>query len=218
MNHYRTSLAAGAFFMFALTGCASDPNKNVKEARTDEIEAQRAAKENEAEAQRARSEGRAERDHDARTDGAERRYGDSATGARVEAESKMTEERKKYRAQVTERVQKLDARTAELKAKLGQAGPKASTEARDRVDAIRSQRELVGRESTNLGSVADDNWDSAKKSMNTRLDELEDVIKRAADKVEKLTRRAKAGALGALQVGRRARLTARRPARSVPCR
>jgi hypothetical protein len=184
MKFYQLPVVAGALFATALAGCAGDPNKNVKEARTEEIEAQRAASERDAEAERARAEGRAKLDQNSQEATAERRYGGSATGDRVVAESKMTEERKKYRAQIDERVQKLDARAAELRAKLGQAGAKASTEARDRVDAIRNQRELVGREVTNLGSVNDDSWESAKKSVEARLDELDAIVKRAAEKVE----------------------------------
>jgi outer membrane murein-binding lipoprotein Lpp len=184
MNQHHILLAASALFATAIAGCASDPNKNVQEARTEELGAQREAREDAAEADRKRAEGRAGREQNAGEARADRRYGDSATGDRVVAESKMTEERQKYRAQIDERVKKLDARTAELRAKLDQAGPKASTEARDRVEAIKSQRELVGRETNGLGTVKDDGWASAKKSMDTRVDELEAIVKRAADKVE----------------------------------
>lgn len=184
MNQLRLLLAASTLFATAAAGCASDPNKNVQEARTEELTAQREAREDSAEADRKQAESRAGRQQDAGEARADRRYGDSATGERVVAETKMTEERQKYRAQVDERVKKLDARTAELRAKLGQAGPKASTEARDRVDAIKSQRELVGRETNGLSAVKDDDWSSAKKSMDTRVDELEAIVKRAADKVE----------------------------------
>jgi outer membrane murein-binding lipoprotein Lpp len=184
MNQHRLLLAACALFATAVAGCASDPNKNVQDARTQELAAQRESREDTAEADRKQAESRAGREQDAGEARAERRYGDSATGERVVAETKMTEERKKYRAQVDERVKKLDARTAELRAKLGQAGPKASTEARDRVEAIKSQRELVGRETSGLGTVKDDEWASAKKSMDTRVDELEAIVKRAAEKVE----------------------------------
>jgi hypothetical protein len=184
MTIHRMLWPASAIFAVAAVGCAGDASKNVKEARTDEIEARRDAKDDQAERARARTEGAAEREGDARSDEAERRYGGSATGARVEAEARMTEERKKYRARIDERVQKLDARAAELRAKLGMAGPKATTEARDRVDAIRSQRELVGRERDNLGRIGDDTWDAAKKSIETRVTELEAIIDRAADKVE----------------------------------
>jgi hypothetical protein len=181
----RISLAAGALVAAALAGCASDPNKDVKEARTDEIEARRDAREDAAGAERRQAEAKAERDQGAAAADADRRYGDSAKGDRVEAESKMTEARKKYRAKAVERVQKLDARAAELRAKLEQAGTKATTEARDRVAAIRNQRELVGRETDQLGRINDDAWEGAVKSLNTRIDELEEVTKRAASEVDR---------------------------------
>ncbi|HEU4534741.1 MAG TPA: hypothetical protein VFS00_11510, partial [Polyangiaceae bacterium] len=108
----RISLAAAVLAAAALAGCASDPNKDVKEARTDEIEARRDAREDAAGDERRRAEAKAERDQSAQAADAERRYGDSAKSDRVEAESKMTEARKKYRAKAVERVQKLDARAA----------------------------------------------------------------------------------------------------------
>ncbi len=184
MNYYQPLLAAAALFATAVAGCASDPNKNVEDAHTKEFAAQREARDDKAESERTQAENRAGREQNVGEANAERRYGDSATGDRVVAETKMTEERQKYRAQVDERVKKLDARAAELRAKLGQAGPKATTDARDSVDAIRSQRELVGRETSGLNAVKDDGWASAKKSMDTRIDELEAIVKRAADKVE----------------------------------
>ncbi|HEU4404482.1 MAG TPA: hypothetical protein VFS43_04235 [Polyangiaceae bacterium] len=184
MSHYQFFLAAGTFFAAAAAGCANNPGMTVRESYLQEFAAKREAREKAAEAERARAEDQAAREQKAREASADGRYGGSATGDRVVAESKMTEERKKYRAQIDERVQKLDARTAELRAKLGQAGSKATTEARDRVDAIQSQRELVWRETNNLSAVKDDGWESAKKSMDTRVDELEAIVKRAADKVE----------------------------------
>ena len=171
--------------MAAFTGCASNPNRDVNEARVAEIEAERGARDDAAGAERKRAEGQAERDRGAQDARTERQYGGSASGDRVMAESKMTEERRKHLAQVTERVHKLDARAAELRAKVGQAGSKLPTEARDGVDAIRSQRELVGRETQKLTTVGDDGWEAAKKSTEVRIDELEAITKRAAEKVER---------------------------------
>jgi outer membrane murein-binding lipoprotein Lpp len=185
MNQYRFLFVAGALVGAAVAGCASDSGMTVREAYLQEFAAKREAREQAAEVERARAEGQAGREQNAQEASADWRYGGSATGDRVVAESKMTEERKKYRAQIDERVKKLDARTAELRAKLGQAGPKATTEARDGVDAILSQRELVWRETNGLSAIKDDGWASAKKSMNTRVDELEAIVKQAADKVEK---------------------------------
>jgi outer membrane murein-binding lipoprotein Lpp len=185
MSQYRILLAAGALLAAAVAGCASDSGMTVRETYLQEFAAKREARERAAEVERTRAEGQAGREQSAREASADRRYGDSATGDRVVAESKMTEERKVYRAQIDERVQKLDVRTAELRAKLGQAGPKATTEARDRVDEIKPQRELVGREINGLSAVKDDGWAAAKKSMSARVDELEVIVGRAAEKVEK---------------------------------
>ena len=178
-----TVLAASTF------GCASDPNKDVKDARIQEIEAKTDSKDDSAEAQRKQAEHAAEVQR-AQSDGlaANQYAGAPASRERAEAENKMTEERKSYQAKARERLQKLDARAAEAKAKIEAARGKAPTDARRQLETVSTQRGLVMTDMDRLATVSNDAWKDATSSLDTKLDDLEkltDSAVKSADKISK---------------------------------
>lgn len=175
-------LSAGLFTL-GLLACAGDPNKQANDARDGELKSDRKqeqanadgrgeARVNAAEAQRANT--------DATATGA------PATKDRVSADAKLTEARDIYRAKSTERLEKADARAAELKALVDKAGGKAPTAARDALKTVDTQRSLVTKELEQLPRIANDDFKQAKTSLDTQLDNLEGLLKKAGNEVDKI--------------------------------
>lgn len=170
-----------ALFTLGLFACA-DPNKQANDAHDSELKSERKQMENTADDRKG-----------ARVTAAEGQRNDSeanATGSpakkdRIDADAKLTEARDVYRAKATARLEKLDARTSELKQLVDRAGGKASTASRDALKTVETQRGLVTRELDLLPKQANDDWDHAKTSLDTQLDNLEGLVKKAGSEVDK---------------------------------
>ena len=177
-------LAAACFSLFALTAaCGGDPNRQVNEARDNELKAQREANERAADRRADQRVDAAEKQRDATEANA---VGPSATKDRVAADAKMKETRDVYRAKATERLEKADAKTAELKGRLDRAGAKAPTATRDSLTTIATQRSIVTRELGQLPQVRDDDFKQASKGVDDQLDTLETLVKKAESEVDKI--------------------------------
>jgi hypothetical protein len=181
MTSTRLLFAAG-FLSVSVFACASDPNKQASDAHDAELKSERKQEQasadqrsdlrvNAAEAQRDNTEASA--------------TGTSAAKKVTAADAKLTEARATYRAKATERLEKTDARITELKALVTKAGPKATTSSRDALTTVDTQRVMVARELDQLPNVPNDNWSQATSGLDTQLDSLEGLVKKAGNEVDK---------------------------------
>ena len=176
-------LLVAGFFSFSLFACAGDPNKQAEDAHDAELKSERKQLQNNADD---RSDTRVKAAEVQRENTEATASGSSATKDRASADAKLTEARDVYRAKATERLEKVDARTVELKALVDKAGGKAPTASRDSLKTVDTQRSMVTRELDQLPRVTNDTWQQAKTSLDTQLDSLEGLVKKAAVEVEKI--------------------------------
>jgi hypothetical protein len=181
MTTKRLLLGAG-LFSITLFACAGDPNKQANDAHDAELKAERKTVQNTADERSDQRVDAAEAQRDSTNANAS---GSSAKKDRVSADAKLTEARDVYRAKATERLEKLDARTAELKALVEKAGGKATTASRDALQTVATQRSLVTKELDQFPKVANDDFKQAKTSLDTQLDNLEGLVKKTANEVDK---------------------------------
>ncbi len=169
--------------------CASDPNKEVKEARGDEIEAHRDRQEDSAERQRKQADLAAEQQRAKNDNAAAAQYaGAPASRERAEAENKLVLERREYEAKARERLQKLDARAAEAKAKIDAAGTRAKADAKKPLETVATQRAMVVSDLDRLAATSNEGWKAATQAADAKLDDLEkltDSATKSADKILK---------------------------------
>jgi hypothetical protein len=182
----RLLLGAGLFSlsMFALA-CAGDPNKQANDAHDAELKAER--KQVQATAEE-RSDTRVTAAEQQRAVVSNNASGSSASQNATEADAKMNESRNVYRAKATERLEKLDAKTSELRQLVDRAGGKATTASRDALKTVDTQRSLVTRELDGLPKLSNDAFAQGKTSLDTQLDNLEGLIKKAENEVSTFTK------------------------------
>jgi hypothetical protein len=169
----------------ALVACAADPNKQANDAHAADLKSERNQQEDRAEN---RSDQRVAAAEVLREKTEANATGTEARQESVEADAKLTEARTSYRAKATERLEKADAKTSELKQLIDRAGAKATTSSRDRLHTVETQRSMVTKELDQLPRIANDNFQQAKTSLDTQLDILEGLVKKAADEVGKFKR------------------------------
>jgi hypothetical protein len=168
--------------------CASDPNKDAKNARDAELEAQREHRQDVAENRGDQRVGAAEAKRENTENTADHSGNSDATKDRVSADAKLTESREVYRAKASERLEKLDARTSELKTLLARAGAKATTKARDSMRTVETQRSSVTHDLEQLPKVSDDAFAGAKSHLDSQLDTLEGLVKKTAKDIDESKR------------------------------
>jgi len=181
MTNTRLLLGAGLLAM-GLFACAGDPNKQANDAHDSELKSERKQTQSTADERRETRVTAAEAERSATEANAS---GSAAAQDRVSADAKLTEARDVFRAKATGRLEKVDARTSELRQLVDRAGAKASTASRDALKTVDTQRSLVTRELDQLPKRANDEWDHAKTSLETQLDDLEGLVKKAANEVSK---------------------------------
>jgi hypothetical protein len=169
----------------SMIGCGANgnPAKDVEEAREDQIEAARQEREESAELKKEQAEERAEQ----RYEHAEEQHARLPPAAEnvANAEAKMTEQRAVYQADATARLEKSNARLAAAKAKLDKT-PAAPREARRQLEIATTQRDLAKSELDSVRSVSNDQWKDATEKVNKSLDQLETMVGRAEEAVNKL--------------------------------
>jgi hypothetical protein len=170
----------------AFVACASDPNKQANDAHAADLQQQRVQQEERAADRREQRVAAAEvlRENTAADAGG----GTEERADAVEADAKVVEARSSFRAKAAERLEKADARTLELKQLVDRAGAKATTSSRDRLRTVDTQRSMVTKELEQLPRVPNESWPQAKSSLDSQLDTLEGLVKKAADEVGKIKR------------------------------
>lgn len=170
-----------------LGACASDPNKKLRQAEWDAIEERQDERTHAIENDKDRREARIEARTDARENAADRAHaGDPDREDLREAQIAMSEDRQKFRVDARARAQKLDARADALRNKLGVLGTNADLEARERLNDVAKQRQLVEWQIQRLDRARNDQWRAEKEGVKARLDELERITNSAAKKIESL--------------------------------
>ncbi len=166
----------------SVAACAGDPAKQADSAHDAELKSER--KENQSNA-----EGRGDtrvNAAEAQRDNTDATAGGGANGNATKADAKMTEARDIARAKSTERLEKLDAKTTELSQLVAKAGGKAPTAARDSLKTVQTQRGLVATALDQFPTVSNDDFKQAKTSLDTQLDILEGLVKKATTEVGKI--------------------------------
>jgi len=182
----RLTTAPGLFTLALFAaGCASDPNKNVDDARDAQLRAATAQSEGRAEDKSNNKVAEATREKNATQTHAEQSNAHDANKDVAVADAKMKLARDEYRAKATERLEKLDAKRSELAVRLDRAGPKASTKSRDALQLTGTQRATVAQGLLALPQVPRENWSGATSKLDTDLDQLETLITAAAKEVDK---------------------------------
>jgi len=188
----RPVLLAGLFSisLCSLVACAGDPAKQADDAHDAELKSERKQLQNTAD-DRGETRVKAaeiQRDNtDAVATGgssAPATKNNASTNATL-ADAKLTEARDIVRAKATERLEKLDARTSELRQLVDKAGGKATTASRDALKTVDTQRSLVTTALDQLPRIANDDFKQAKTSLESQLDTLDGLVKKAASEVGK---------------------------------
>jgi hypothetical protein len=166
-------------FLCSMVACAGDPAKQADSAHDAELKSER-KQINAAEAQRDNT------DAVATGGGNAPATKNNASANATMADAKMMEARDVARAKSTERLEKLDAKTSELKQLVDKAGGKAPTAARDSLKTVETQRGLVTSALDQFPKVSNDDFKQAKTSLDTQLDILEGLVKKATTEVGKI--------------------------------
>jgi hypothetical protein len=178
-------------FLCSMVACAGDPAKQADSAHDAELKSERKQIENGADnrAETRVNAAEAQRDN---TDAVATGGGNApatknnASANATMADAKMMEARDVARAKSTERLEKLDAKTSELKQLVDKAGGKAPTAARDSLKTVETQRGLVTSALDQFPKVSNDDFKQAKTSLDTQLDILEGLVKKATTEVGKI--------------------------------
>jgi hypothetical protein len=189
----RPLLLAGllSISLCSLVACAGDPSKQADDAHDAELKAQRKDNQNTADD---RGEARVDaaemqrKNTDAVATGnssATATANNASTNATL-ADAKLTEARDIARAKATERLEKLDAKTSELRQRVDKAGGKAPTSSRDALRTVDTQRSLVTAALDQFPRVSNDDFKQAKTSLDTQLDILDGLVKKADTEVGKI--------------------------------
>jgi hypothetical protein len=166
-------------------GCASDPGKQVREARYDEAEANAKQADRSAEEQRKQQEKSAEmtrRESEANADKLP-----PASENRADVQAKVAEERAVFDARASERLQKVDVGITEVKTKMKVAGGRTPSDLRSKLDTVVTARDSVSKQFVALKETSNDAWKPASEDLDRRLDELESMTentRKAADKLK----------------------------------
>lgn len=174
-----TALALTALLV---AGCASDQNKQLKEATAQEAAATRTQREAQID--------EAKKQEDTRLEAIKPDTGNmpAASQQRAKAQSEMGEERQKFENDARARLQKVQARLDEARQRLQLAGGNAPSSIRDKLDGTAHLADSLSSQIGHLSQVSDDGWSSEKKRIEERLGEIEssaDDVKSKADRYPK---------------------------------
>ena len=150
-----------------LVACASDPNKQLKEATAEEADANRAQREAQINQEKKQEDTRLEAIKPDTTNMS------PASEQRAKAQSSMGEDRQKFENDARARLQKIQAHLDESRQRLQIARGSAPTSIHDKLDeTTRLAGDLSG-QLGHLSEVSNEAWAGEKKRIEARLGELE---------------------------------------------
>ena len=183
MKTAKTAKVLSATLLFAMplaAACAGDRNKQVQEASLNQAEASRSEREAQID-QMKKEQVEAIENTKPRTENMP-----EATQQRAKAESQMMQERQKFQVNAQARLQKAQARLDEARQKIQIAGGRAPVSLTDQVNSADRMTSTVSTEINRLPQVSGDAWDVEKKSLETRLDEIDKTVDDVKSKADSL--------------------------------
>jgi hypothetical protein len=150
-----------------LVGCASDPNKRIKDASAQEAAEMRAEQEAQIDQTKKQQDKRIEA---MKPDTANL---PPASEERAKAQSDMGEARQKFENDARARLQKVQARLEEARRKLQLAGGDAPTSINDQLNQTLKLANNLSDRITHLSQVSNDRWPSDRKRIEDQLSDLE---------------------------------------------
>ena len=162
-----------------LAACASDPNKQLKEATAQEAEANRAQREAQIDQSMKQEDTRLEAIKP------DTRGLPAASEQRAKAQSAMGEERQKFENEARARIQKVQARLEASRQKLQLGGGDVPTSIQDKLAQTTRLTDNLSSQVAHVAQVSDDQWSSEKKRIEAQLRDLEksaDDVKSDADR------------------------------------
>lgn len=174
-----TVLLVAALGTASLAACASDANKQLKEATAQEADANRAQREAQIDT--------AKKQEDTRLEAIkpDTQGLPWASEQRAKAQSAMGEERQKFENDVRARLQKVQARLEESRQKLQLGGGDVPTSIQDKLIQTTRLTDNLSRQVAHVSQVGDDRWSAEKKRIEEQLRDLEksaDDVKSDADR------------------------------------
>jgi membrane-bound lytic murein transglycosylase len=151
----------------SLAACASDPNKQLKEATAQEAEANRVQHEAQID--------QTEQQEDTRLEAIrpDTRGMPAASEQRAKAQSAMGEQRQKFENDARARIQKVQGRLEESRQKLQLGGGDVPTSIQDQLRQTARLTEGLSNQIAHVAQVGDDRWSSEKKRIDEQLEDLE---------------------------------------------
>jgi hypothetical protein len=150
-----------------VAGCASDPNKQLKQATAEEATANRAQQEAQINATKTQEDTRLEAIKPD-TEGMP-----PASQDRAKAQSAMGEERQKFENDVRARLAKVQGRLDEARQRLQLGGGNAPSSIREKLDETKRLADGLSTQLTHLPQVSNDGWSSEKRRIEESLGDLE---------------------------------------------
>ncbi|MDB5212959.1 MAG: hypothetical protein JWO86_886 [Myxococcaceae bacterium] len=165
-----------------LAGCASDPNKRIKDASAQEAAEMRAEQEAQIE--------HTKKQEDKRIDAMKPETTNlpPASEERAKAQADMGEERQKFGNDARARLQKVQARLEESRQKLQLAGGDVPTSIHDQLNQTSKLANNLSDRIDHLPQVSNDRWSSEKKRLDDQLSDVEkstDDVKSKVDSYRK---------------------------------
>jgi uncharacterized phage infection (PIP) family protein YhgE len=163
-----------ALAVLGTAACASNPNKELKEARAEDAETVREQKVEQIEKSQKEQVEQIEKRTAQTVEGADRVPASSQERAKAQAE--MVESRKKFQANASARLQKLEARLNEAEKKLRIAGGRVPTKTWDKAKMASELRNGLSNQVNHLAETSDAQWGDEKERIDARLDQLESTV------------------------------------------
>jgi hypothetical protein len=181
----RTAILMSLMLTSSVLACASDPNKELKDAQEAQAEAARErrveqveqAKDNRLDRIETRTDQIGQRAENMLPEGAEQR---------AKAQAEMMAARQTFQANAQARLQKADAGLVEVRRKMDIAGGRVPLSLRDEVNLVERERASLRGDLGRLPMVTHDRWGEETKRIDTRLDSLEGSIDAVTSRVDGL--------------------------------
>jgi uncharacterized protein YcfL len=161
-----------------VAGCASDPNKQLKESTAQQADATRAQQEAQIDQAKSRQEKRVE---DIKSDTENL---PAASQQRAKAQSDMTVERQKFELDARARLAKVQARTEAAREKLQIAGGDAPTWLQDLLNQTSQLANDVSDQLGHASRLSNDRWSSEKTLIEDQLRNLEQSADKLSSRVD----------------------------------
>ena len=162
--------------------CASSQAEQVRDARTEQIEAQTSVQEKAVDERADARDETIEQGHDAQKERIDQ-ANPPAEGASKTLVN-VSEERAKYESEATARLNKLSARINAAQQKLQVLGPRAPTPIKTELDTTATQYDLLKNDVMKLEATPPEQWEQKKQEIDNRTSQLDERVSELSDKID----------------------------------